>query len=98
MVEPRDDDLVAMAPALGQGARYLEGQRRGTPAEDNPARVGVHEVGSGLSCRDRDIVGVSLGLGDPPAIRHPDGERPGDGGRDGIRGLGAARAIEERDP
>ena len=47
VVEPRDDDLVAGTPLLGQRAGDLEGQLGHAAAEDDARGVGVDEVGAG---------------------------------------------------
>ena len=45
VVEPGHDDLVARAPALGQGAGEVHGQLGHRPPEDDAAGVGRQQVG-----------------------------------------------------
>ena len=61
VVEPGDDDLVARAPALGQGAGEVHGQLGHRPSEDDPGRVGGEQVADGRPGRDDGCLGVALG-------------------------------------
>ena len=97
VIELRDDDLVARAPAAPESTCEMEGQRRHVGAEGHLIGTGAEQVGERFASAGQDRVGLAAARVSPVSIGVVMQQILGDRIADGARHLGAAGAVEVGD-
>ena len=96
VVEPAHHDLVVRPPALGECPCQVHRQLGHRPAEHDPVRGDLQEVGDGGPPLGQGEGCVALGRRHGVVVGQGRGQRVVDGLGDDVRGLHAARTVEVR--